>query len=334
MHTSFRLIFWPLVLVLTCWLGAGAGSIDTTAGDVWRALTSFSPDRTIDYIILNIRVPRIMLAFLTGAALALSGFLMQAMVNNPLADPYILGTASGASLGVNISYLGAIPFLSASVYSSSVAAFAGALLITLTGIAVAYDKGGVQPARLLLAGVALSSLSIAVTTMLIYVYSSDNKLKKVIFWSMGSLESASWEKIPLLAFFLILSTIVFAFFTPQLTILLLGDSRAASLGVHVNRLRWFILLGATLLTALAVAVAGPVGFIGLMVPHFVRGLWGVHNKYIILDCVLSGGVFLSMCDSVGKIVFRDISLPIGIITSFLGIPFFVYLLTKKNFRFS
>lgn len=151
---------------------------------------------------------------------------------------------------------------------------------------------------------------------------------------MGSLESATWDKIPLLGLGLLILAVFFALLSPGLTILLLGDSRASSLGVNVNRLRWYILLGSSLLTALAVSVAGPVGFIGLMVPHFVRGIWGVHNKHIVLDTVFTGGVFLSICDSVGKIIFANVSLPIGIITSFLGIPFFVYLLTKKNFRFS
>lgn len=329
-----RVLVWILIIPVVFFIGLQFGSIHTNGTDIWKALFNFSSSDTTSYVIVNLRIPRILAAFLTGGALALSGYLLQSLVNNPLADPYILGTASGASLGVNISFLGVIPWLAESVFSTSIAAFVGALGVTLLAVFVAYDKGSINPSRLLLAGVALSSLMVAITSFLIFVFSSDNKLKKVIFWSMGSIDAAAWNKIPLLAITLFVLGIIAVLLRPQLSILMLGAPRAQNLGVNVVKLRWLILIFSALLTGMAVAVSGPIGFIGLIVPHFVRALFGVHGKYNITDTILTGGIFLTVCDTSSKWLFPDIALPIGIITSFLGIPFFVYLLTKRNFRFN
>jgi iron complex transport system permease protein len=334
MSAISRVFIWLIIIPIVFFMGLKSGSIHASFTDIWNAIFYYSPQNTTSYIIVNLRVPRIVLAFLTGGALALSGYLLQSLVNNPLADSYILGTASGASLGVNLSFLGLIPWLTDSVFSTSIAAFIGAFGVTLLAVFIAYEKGNIMPSRLLLAGVALSSLMVAITSFLIFVFSADNKLKKVIFWSMGSIDSASWQKVPLLAITLFLLGIISILLRSQMSILMLGESRANSLGVNVVRLRWLILVFSSLLTAMAVSVAGPIGFIGLIVPHFVRALHGIHGKYNIIDTILIGGIFLTICDSSSKWAFPDISLPIGILTSFLGIPFFVYLLTKRNFRFN
>lgn len=334
MNISFRLIFWPLILLVVAFLGCFQGSISTTTTDVISAFSNYDQDNILHYIIINIRLPRILLSFLTGGALALSGYLMQAMVNNPLADPYLLGTASGATLGVNLSYLGIFPSWFLMVFPTSVFAFVGAFAVTFLAVVVGYQYGKINPSRLLLAGIALSSLMVAMTTLLIFMHSSENKLKKVIFWSMGSFEAASWNDIPMLLGGLLIVGLAFVFFTPHLNIMLLGEERAYNLGVNIKRLRIGILLATSLLTSLSVAVAGPIGFVGLMVPHFIRGLFGIHGKFNIPDVIFTGGIFLSLCDIAGKWAIPESSLPIGVITSFLGIPFFVYLLTKRDFRFN
>lgn len=334
MKISLRLTLWPIILFFVIYLGCFQGSITTSINDVISAFWAYDSDNTLHYIILHLRMPRIILSMLTGGALALSGYLMQAMVNNPLADPYLLGTASGATLGVNLAYLGVFPSWLMAVYSTSIFAFVGALAVTLLAVVIAYHRGKINPSRLLLAGIALSSLMVAFTTLLIFIYSSDNKLKKVIFWSMGSFEAASWNDIPLLLAGLFAVGLVFIFFTPHLNILLLGEERANNLGVNIKKLRIGVLVATSLLTSLSVAVAGPIGFVGLMVPHFIRGVFGVHGKFNIPDVIFTGAVFLSLCDIAGKWVTPDSSLPIGVITSFLGIPFFVYLLTKRDFRFN
>lgn len=199
-----RILIWLLIIPMVFVAGLKSGSIQTDISDIWNAIFHYSPQDTTSYVILHLRIPRLLAAFLTGGALALSGYLLQSLVNNPLADPYILGTASGASLGVNLSFLGIIPWLAESMFSTSIAAFLGAFGVTLLAVMVAYEKGRINPSRLLLAGVALSSLMVAITSFLIFVFSTDNKLKKVIFWSMGSIDAASWNKIPLLAFTLII----------------------------------------------------------------------------------------------------------------------------------
>lgn len=314
--------------------GLSIGTISTGISDVSDALLNYDASNENHFIIVHLRLPRLLITLLTGGALALSGYLMQAMVNNPLADPFILGTASGASLGINIASLGIFPAFLSTLFPSSIFAFVGALLVTLLAVAISNDRGHIIPSRLLLSGVALSSFMVALTTLLIYLSPSESRLKKVIFWSMGSVEQASWDKIPLLAIILFLVMIASIFFTRHLNVLLLGESRAGNLGVDVRLLRWVILCFASVLTANAVAVSGPVGFVGLMIPHLVRGIFGVHGKWNVFFAVFIGGIFLICCDLLSRITFPEADLPIGIITSFLGIPFFVYLLTNKNYRFS
>lgn len=330
------LIFIAIVIVGVALVFAGlaVGTIAISIEEVLESILHYNPNNDFHYIIMNLRLPRIVLAMLTGASLGLAGYLMQAMVNNPLADPFILGTASGASLGVNVASLFVFPVFMTSLIPVSLFAFAGAILVTILAVVVAYDNGRIIPSRLLLAGIALSSFMVALTTLLIYSSASETKLKKVVFWTMGSFEQASWLHLPFISIGLIISILVFTVFTKHLNILLLGEERAENLGVNVVRLRWIVLCGASFLTAMAVALSGPVGFVGLMVPHFVRGLFGVHGKLNVLFTSLIGGIFLIACDLLARLIFQDAALPIGIITSFLGIPFFVYLLTKKNYRFS
>ncbi len=321
------------IFIILFLAGLRIGSFDTSWDTLANAILHYNPDDATHYAIMNLRMPRLILAFLVGGALAISGYLMQAMVSNPLADPYLLGTSSGASLGASFALSGILPVAFLGIFSSSVFAFIGALAVTLIAILVSYEKGQIIPTRLLLGGVALSSLMVALMTLLTYISDDEGKLKSIIYWSLGSFDLARWEYIPLLSVVLIIFTILFMFYTKQLNILLLGDSRAKNLGVDIRRMRWFVLTGCSVLTGFAVATSGPIGFVGLIVPHFVRALYGVNGKYNILFAVFTGGVFMLACDILSRIIIPGISLPIGIITSFLGIPFFVYLLLKNNYRF-
>jgi iron complex transport system permease protein len=258
---------------------------------------------------------------------------MQAMVNNPLADPFILGTASGASLGASLIYL-VFPASVISVFLPSISAFIGAIAVTLIAVVIAYQKGHLMPTKLLLAGLALSSLTVAIISFMIYFTKDEGKLKTVIFWSMGSFELAKWEYIPLLFTSIIVIVGLFSFLNKHLNILLLGESRSHNLGVNVSRLRWWILISSSIITGFSVATCGPIGFVGLMIPHFTRGLYGVNGKFNIPFTFLLGGVFMLFCDIISRKIYPPSGIPIGIITSFLGIPFFVYLLSKKNYRFN
>jgi iron complex transport system permease protein len=334
MRISLSISIYLILLSLLMTVGLLFGPFELQVEELFHIIWNYEATNKLHYIVLNLRLPRIILAFMVGGCLALAGYLMQAMVNNPLADPYLLGTASGASLGVNLGYIFFLPIAALSFLPISFFAFIGALGITLLAVVAGTSKGNIIPSRLLLAGIAFSSLAMSIMSFVIFLSGNDNKLKAIIFWSMGSFEKASWSDIPMISATLLLVTVLFSFLTKQLNILLLGEIRSTSLGLNVKVLRWVILLTSAFVTSLAVAASGPVGFVGLMVPHFVRSVWGVHGKFNILYTVLTGGVFILACDLISKLIYPPSGIPIGIITSFLGIPFFVYLLYKKNYSFS
>jgi iron complex transport system permease protein len=332
-----RTLFWLLLLltlVVACLvLGLLIGSFHTDFPALVQALFHYNADNPVHYAIVHLRLPRLMLAFLTGGALALSGYLMQALVNNPLADPYLLGTASGASLGANLVLAGFLPLTLIGIYMPSVLAFAGAVAVTLLVVGISYQQGRIIPSQMLLGGVAISSLLTAIISLLSFMSGSESELRSLVFWTMGGFERAQWSDLPVLALFLVIATVAVTFLHKQLAILLLGESRAHHLGVNLGRLRWTILLTASLLTSLAVALSGSIGFIGLMVPHMVRALFGVTFTHNALFTVLLGGLFTLTCDLISRLLVPPAGLPVGILTAFLGIPFFLYLLRKKNYRF-
>jgi iron complex transport system permease protein len=333
MRNNFFFILIILGIAFLFMLGLHTGSFDIDFNVILDSIFNYNPADNLHYIIINLRMPRVILAFLVGGALAFSGYLMQAMVNNPLADPYILGTASGASLGANIVYL-VLPLTSIHVFLPSMFGFVGAILVTLIAIFIANHKGQIMPTKLLLTGIALSSLTVSLISLMIFFSDDESKLKTVIFWSMGSFEMARWEYLPLLTLALLIIVGAFSFLNKHLNILLLGESRSFNLGLNVKKMRWLILISSSILTGFSVATCGPIGFVGLMVPHFVRGIYGTNGKYNILYTTILGGFFMLVCDIIAKKIYPPMGIPIGIITSFLGIPFFVYLLSKRNYRFS
>ncbi len=319
-----------LLLLLT---GLFIGSFETSLETIKQTIFDFNPDDSTQYVIVYLRLPRVIMAFLVGGALALSGYIIQALVNNPLADPYILGTASGAALGANIVFFGIVPISLAGIYLPPVFAFLGAFGITFTSIAIAYKKGRIIPSQLLLGGIALSSLLTAITSLLTFLSDSEGKLKTIIFWTLGSFERSQWADVPLLGIVTLFFSLLFTLLHKQIAILLLGESRAYHLGLNISRLRWVILTAMALTTGVAVATVGTIGFVGLVIPHIVRGVFGASHRYNVLFSTWIGGVFMLACDLISRIVYPPAGLPIGIITSFMGVPFFLYLLLKKDYRF-
>jgi iron complex transport system permease protein len=325
---SFALIIVLMIfLVLT---GIQIGSFETNWSMIFSAITDYNPDKAEHFAVMELRMPRLLLSLLAGGALALSGYLMQAMVNNPLADPYFLGTSSGASLGASIVYAGIIPV---NVLTVSFFSFSGAMLVTFIAIIIAYEKGRIEPVKLLLAGVALSALMVSSTSLVTFLSGDDNRLKNIIYWTLGGFDLARWDQVPFLLIVVIILSVVFTFYQKQLNILLLGEERAENIGVNTKRLRWMVLLSCSLATGTAVSVAGPVGFAGLIIPHFVRSVYGVNGKFNVIFTVLWGGLFLLSCDVLSRLIFPPSGIPLGIVTSFVGIPFFVFLLGKNRFRF-
>jgi iron complex transport system permease protein len=327
------ILLLALLTVILLLTGLFIGSFETSLAIIQQTIFHFNPDDATQYAIMYLRLPRLIMALLVGGALALSGYIIQALVNNPLADPYILGTASGAALGANVVFFGIIPVSIAGIYLPPVFAFAGAFVVTFTAIAIAYKKGRIIPSQLLLGGIALSSLLTAITSLLTFLSDSEGKLKTIIFWTLGSFERSQWTDVPLLGVVTFLFALLFTLLHKQIAILLLGESRAYHLGLNISRLRWLILTAMALTTGVAVATVGTIGFVGLVIPHIVRGIFGASHKYNVLFSTWIGGVFMLACDLMARAAYPPAGLPIGIITSFLGVPFFLYLLLKKDYRF-
>ncbi|MFT2010430.1 FecCD family ABC transporter permease [Pontibacter sp. 13R65] len=323
-----------VLMLLVLLLGLLVGSFETDINLLTEAFLRYDPDNLTHFSIMHLRLPRLVLALVVGASLAFCGYLMQAMVNNGLADPYLLGTASGASLGAVTVFSGFVPITVLGIYMPSLFALLGALGSTLLVILLGYRKGQLIPTQLILAGVALSSLAMAFVSLLTFLSDSESKLKSVVFWSMGSFERAGWATLLYPSLALLLGLLLFAFLQKQLNILLLGADRAQALGVQVAQTRWLILITVSVITGFAVATSGSIGFVGLIVPHVTRALMGASGKANLWFCAFVGGFFMLLCDLLSRLLYPPVGLPIGIITSFFGVPFFVYLLSRKNYKFS
>ena len=320
------LLLLMLALVV---LGLRVGSYETSYPFILRTLLHYNPQDDPAQLVL-VGLPRIVLALLAGGGLAFSGYLMQAMVNNPLADSCLLGTASGASLVAIVAYSTLPVLMVGGFYLPPLFALAGALGTTLVVVAVGSRRGQIQPAQLLLAGVALGSLTTAIGGVFTFLSDTQEKLRSVTFWAAGSLERAGWSVLPYPAVLLLAALLLFGFVQKDLNILLLGEERAQGLGLHVARTRWLLLLTASALTGCVVALCGPVGFVGLMVPHLTRWLLGVTGRANMLFCALLGGNFLLACDLLARLAYPPAGLPVGLVTALFGVPFFVYLLRQKG----
>jgi iron complex transport system permease protein len=306
------------------------GSIWIPPAQVWTVLQAHltggaATDVLADQVVWHVRVPRVLLAFLAGAALAVAGAVLQAVVRNPLADPYVLGVSSGAALAaVAVLTLGV-----ASTIGVSGAAFAGAVLTLGLVLLLGRRRGTLEPSRLLLAGVALSYLFQAGTTFL-QLRVSSNQLAAVLFWLLGTVSGAEWSDL-LLPLGLVVVALGWLFGQARrLNALHLGDDAAVSLGVEVNRLRLWLLIVAAALTATVIAVAGGVGFVGLIAPHAVRLLIGADHRRLLPVAALTGGLFLVLADLAGRVAVAPLELPLGVVTAVAGVPFFLLLLRRSG----
>ena len=315
------LIFLTILLVGLGLISLGSGSLEISLKNALAILFTNEGDDVLRRVIFDIRLPRILMAMLVGASLALSGYLLQLLVKNPLADPYILGTSTGAALGANLAFAGFLPILIGGfIYSPPILALLGGLITTLLVVGISYRKKVIHPPTLLLAGVGLSSFNTALISLIAYLSEPGAQLKTIIFWIMGSLDRSSMSQVPLL----------FAVLVPILALLSLGhqhvnalwmeEERANSLGIPVERIKWAVLLSAMVLASLAVSFSGAIGFVGFMIPHFVRSIFGATHKLNFPVTAISGGIFLLLCDLFSRWVYPPVGLPLGIITSFLGIP--------------
>ncbi len=323
----------PIVLVAA--ISVGAVSISPI--DVWSSVIGHlvggggHASAVDDQIIWQIRTPRVLLAFVVGAGLAVTGVVLQAVVRNPLADPYVLGVSAGASVAaVAVLTLGGIATTGLlSALGVSGAAFIGAVVTLGLVIALGQRQRQLDPNRLLLAGTALFYLFQAGTSFL-QLRVGSNQLAAVLFWLLGTVSGADWHKLGLPTFIVTVATLWLVTQARHLNALLLGDEAAASLGISVSRLRAQLLVIAAALTAAVIAVAGGVGFVGLVAPHCVRLLIGSDHRRLLPVAALLGGVFLVLADLIGRVVARPLELPLSIITAVVGVPFFLVLLRRSG----
>ncbi|WP_372964891.1 FecCD family ABC transporter permease [Marinobacter sp.] len=273
-------------------------------------------------LILDLRLPRVLSAFATGGLLAVAGALMQVLLRNPLADPYVLGLSGGAAVGALLAMLAGMAGL---VVSGS--AFVGAMLATLLVFGLAHGSGSWTPSRLLLTGVVVAAGWGALIT-LILAMTPAARLPGMLYWLMGDLSHSGRPWTGLIV--LLLVCVLVLPLGRSLNVLARGSMQAAALGVSVRPLEWLVYLLASLLTATAVTMAGAVGFVGLVVPHMLRLVLGNDQRLILPACALAGGILLVLADTLARVVIAPEQLPVGVITALLGVPTFLYLLHRSR----
>ncbi|BBN80707.1 ABC transporter permease [Pseudoalteromonas sp. A25] len=320
----FLISIVTIALSFQCALSFGAISVDLA--QVWQALFMYEPDNLTHRVIVELRLPRSILAFIAGSGLAMAGLILQTVTRNPLADPYLFGVSSGASFGVVTLF--ALTGVQAGLALSG-AAFLGSLLAMSALLIVARSQPNQQVESMLLAGVALSFLFSAATSLILY-WSDPQAISAIVFWTLGSFARADWQTLWLPALIVCISLFCMLLLRRTLNALLLGDESATTLGVNVSKLRLVMLVLSSLLTAVLVAMCGGVGFVGLMIPHIVRFFISQASFAGLFITALSGGVFMLWVDVVARSALNNQELPVGVITAAIGSVFFISLLILRN----
>jgi iron complex transport system permease protein len=324
------------MLVLSVTLAVVIGPVPIPLGKVWQiAWAQLLGGRAGDWseaqvsIVWLIRLPRVLMALCVGAGLAVVGVTMQAVVRNALADPYILGISSGASVGA-VLVLGLGTFAFAGAYAISLGAFLFALLTFGLVFLLAQSAGRLAPGRLILAGVACSYLFSGLTSLITLTSHNRELAQSVLAWLLGSLAGSDWIDLTLPAAVLLLGAGYLTLQARSLNALCAGDESAATLGVNVSRFRRQLFLIMSLITGVLVATSGAIGFVGLMIPHVVRMMVGADHRRVLPLSALIGSIFLIWVDVVARTAITPQELPVGVITSLLGGPFFIWLLYTQR----
>ncbi|PST96477.1 vitamin B12 ABC transporter permease BtuC [Photobacterium iliopiscarium] len=315
---------WRTCLIVSSLLLVAICVFAVAVGEIW--ILPWAPNGALEQqLLLQLRIPRVLAALIVGAALASSGAVLQVLLGNPLAEPGVLGISGGASLAV-VLLLFFVP-ITPTPFIIMIAAMAGALLFTL--ILVGFSRRQkVSMARLLLIGVALGILSGAVVTWAFY-FSDDLSMRQLMYWLMGSVGGVSWEQLSLL-FVIVPVLIVLCMQGKSLDVMMLGDVAARQLGVDVRRIRWLLILMISLLVGCSVALAGVIGFVGLVVPHLLRLQFGTENRYLLPLSAICGGILLVLADTLSRVLLADADLPIGVVTTSLGAPVFIWMLMRSQ----
>ncbi len=278
-----------------------------------------------ELVLFQVRLPRVILVCFVGANLAISGAVMQAVFKNPLVSPFILGISSGAALGASLVI---VLFNIYNSYILQLSAFSFSLLAVLFVIGISKLFGNSNTIILILAGVIVSSFISSIVSLLQYFTESD-KLQAIVFWIFGSFSNAKWESVWQVAPVSIIGSLILVLFSWKINVISLGDQQSATLGINSKKFRFLLIVIVTLMTSSAVAVCGPIGWVGLIIPHIVRMVLGANNLYVLLGSVSFGISFLLIIDLISRNSFA-VEIPVGITSSILGAPFFIYILSRSK----
>ena len=340
-YSSRRLLRFISIggLIIACILIAllvlTVGSVTIPFKTVWQILISHLPfinlrinwSATTDMIITGIRLPRILMAGVAGMALGTAGATYQGLFRNPLADPYLIGVAQGAALGAVVGFI--LPWTFGGNYLIPILAFIGALAAVSVVYLIARVGRKLPITTLILAGVAIGSLLMSVAAYLTMI--SADKVRSILSWMMGSLSNSSWDQLRIISPYIAIGLVVIFLFARPLNVMQLDEEQAQQLGVHVERTKLILLAAATLITAAAVCFVGTIGFVGIIVPHMVRLIWGPDHRLLLPLSAITGAILLILADTASRTLMSPSEIPVGVITAFLGAPFFLFLLkrTKK-----
>ncbi len=333
----FKRIFLGLLSVLIVGLVASSlGAVNIPISDtlaivlnkIFGVYIKTTWPEVSENILINLRFPRVILAGIVGAALSISGAAYQGLFRNPLADPYLIGSASGAGLGAAIVFLTGLPLLAFGGGLLPIAAFVGSISAVTLAYLIGRRQGVLGVSTLILAGVAVSSLAGAITSLL--MIKSDPNLRPLMSWLLGGFSGSRWIDVFILLPYILPPMFILILYSRTLNILQLSELHAQTLGVNINRTKTIVLLAASLVTASAVAFSGVIGFVGLVGPHVVRMIWGPDYRHLIPMSAILGAGFLIIADLGARVIAIPGELPVGIITAFFGAPFFIYVLRTNN----
>lgn len=339
-HTLLICIILVVFLVLSIIICIGIGPVYIEFSHVWKTIfhklfkykdITGIQDNTQN-IIWHLRVPRVLLSVMVGMSLSLAGVAMQAFTKNPLADPYVLGISSGASFGAVFTMsTGAFALLGA--YKIQFGAFIGAIIAITLVYTLSKSGRTVTPIKLILVGVAVSAMFGALTNFTVYNSPDDAKVREAIFWILGGVAGVKWVELLPLALVLPPAVCTMFYLSASLNAMMMGDNSAITLGVNINTVRKVLIVLTAILTGIAVSVAGAIGFVGLVIPHIVRSLVGADHRKVIPLSILCGGVFLVWIDVGARMLDVPKEIPIGILTSMIGAPFFLWMINARKYSF-
>ncbi|MBD8519465.1 iron ABC transporter permease [Lysinibacillus sp. FSL R7-0073] len=313
------------LLIISIWCGVAIGSVHIPIEVLWNQ----SVDETAANIFWKIRLPRVLLAGLVGASLAIAGAAFQGLLKNPLADPYTLGISSGASVGAVMTIFFSISIPVVGLYALPTFSMIGAIItmVIVMSFARVVDRS-LKMETLILTGVIFSSFLGSLISLMIAL--SGEELRQVIGWLLGSVSMRGWPYVQMIIPFVIGGSLMLWTQRRELNVLLYGEERAKHLGVNVKRSKYLILVGGSMLTGAAVAVSGTIGFVGLVVPHMTRMIWGSDHRHLLPLSFFNGATLLIICDLVARTIILPRELPIGVITAFIGAPVFSYIFYKQR----